>query len=483
MNFASNEFIVFLLVVWGSFLALPQRFRAPLLLLASYYFYATWSLPFVVIILITTSTDYIASKLIFNSPSPSTRKAVLWAALTVNLCVLGFFKYCNFFLDATHSAIKTIGWHTHIPAHLDIILPLGISYYTFEAISYLMDVYRGSKPSKSWMEYNFYIMFFPHLISGPIIRFNELAPQYAKPLETPSKERICKGIELIVLGYIFKVVIANSCVAIADPIFGAPLKATVLETYLGALAFTTQVYFDFMGYTHIARGVSLLFNIELPLNFNHPFTASNISNFWERWQISLTRWIKDYIFIPLGGTRRSFPRVLLNLFLIMFICGVWHGSGWRYVIWGAYYGVLVVAYHSYKKIRGRLFGVHEQAILKNKIYSIGSTLLTFTAVYLACVIFRAAAVPDAMTMFSKMTQFGTLLNDMQTCLATTEYTIFGLFTLLLLCCFAGPLAERIYTAAMQRVPYFFKVQLVTAAATASWVFCAPNMQPFIYFQF
>ena len=483
MNFASSEFVIFLLVVWGLFIALPARFRAPWLLAASYFFYATWSLPFVAVILVTTSIDYFASNVIFNSPSPQKRKTVLWAALAINLMVLGFFKYCNFFLDATHSAVKLAGWHTHMPAHLDIILPLGISYYTFEAISYLMDVYRGGRPSKSWLEYNFYIMFFPHLISGPIIRFNELSPQYAKPLQIPPVDRILKGIELIVLGYIFKVIIANSCVAIADPIFNAPAHATSLQTYLGALAFTTQVYFDFMGYTHIARGVSLLFNIELPLNFNHPFTASNISNFWERWQISLTRWIRDYVFIPLGGTRRTYPRVLLNLFLIMFICGVWHGAGWRYVIWGAYYGVLVVGYHMFKKIRARVFGTHEQFILDNRLYAFASTFLTFTAVYLACVIFRAPAIDGAMMMFGKMAQFGSLANDVLVCLQTAEYTIFGLIALLLLCCFGGPLAERIYTAGMRHLPYFCKVQLVTAAAAASWVFCAPNMQPFIYFQF
>ncbi len=175
-------------------------------------------------------------------------------------------------------------------------------------------------------------------------------------IETPEVYRLEKGIELLALGYLFKVVIANGCSVIADPIFANPSHASTLMSYLGALAFTTQVYFDFMGYTHIARGASLLFNVELPVNFNHPFNAANISNFWERWQISLTRWIRDYVFIPLGGTQVPFMWVLFNLFIVMFICGVWHGSGYRYVVWGAYYGLLVVAYYLYKRLRQCVLG-------------------------------------------------------------------------------------------------------------------------------
>jgi alginate O-acetyltransferase complex protein AlgI len=373
--------------------------------------------------------------------------------------------------------------HHHLPAHLNIILPLGISYYTFEAISYLVDTYRGEKPSNSWLEYNFYIMYFPHLISGPIIRFKELSPQYRIPLVNPSAERITKGLELTILGYAYKVIIATNCSAIADPIFKNPSAFPVLLNYVAALAFTTQVYFDFMGYTHIARGISLLFNIELPLNFNHPFSAGNISNFWERWQISLTRWIRDYVFIPLGGTRRAYPRVLLNLFLVMLICGIWHGAGWRYVIWGAYYGLAVVLYFLYRTVRSRIFAKHENTVLENRAYKIGSTLLTFSTVAAACVIFRAATLPDAMAMFAKLSMVPQGLSELLYALQGHEMKWVALAAILLACCFVGPWAEKMYYRSTITLPVFYRVQMATACALACWLLSASGIAPFIYFEF
>ncbi|MGH2510927.1 MAG: MBOAT family O-acyltransferase, partial [Ktedonobacteraceae bacterium] len=337
MNFVSEMFIVFLLVTWLTFMVIPARLRTVLLTIASYVFYATWSLPFIGVILLTTTVDYFASRFIYdNFRSRRKRKAALLVAITINLLVLGLFKYLNLFLGTNNSLLSLAGIRNPLPPHLDIILPLGISYYTFEAISYVVDVYRGGKPANNLWNYNFYIMYFPHLISGPIIRYGELRKQYNDGLQRPSPDRIALGVELIILGYIFKVAIANNAALIADPVFADPRAASSFAALLGTLAFTTQVYFDFLGYTHIARGVSLLFNIQLPLNFDHPFCATNISNFWQRWQISLSLWIRDYLFIPLGGSRAGHVRTIFNLLLIMAIAGAWHGAGWTYIVWGLF---------------------------------------------------------------------------------------------------------------------------------------------------
>lgn len=482
MNFVSPEFIIFLAVTWVLF-ALVPRHRVFILLAASYIFYATWSVPFIGIILLTTSIDYAASRFLAAEHSKLARKAVFLAALTANLFVLAFFKYANVLLDAHNNLLSMLGLHSALPEHLNIILPLGISYYTFEAIGYLVDCYRGGQPARSWLQYNFYIMYFPHLISGPIIRFNELWDQYKNGLSLPNQQTVFRAFELLVLGYFFKVVIANSCAEVADPIFNNIHGTSALAAWIGALAFTTQVYFDFMGYTHIARGASLLFNVELPLNFRHPFNAGNISDFWQRWQISLTRWIRDYIFIPLGGSRLGYARTLLNVFIIMFVCGVWHGAGHRYVVWGAYYGVLLVAYTIYKSVRPMVLKSAEERTLSHPCYSIASTISTYLCVVIACIIFRAHEVGDAIVMIGKTMRFSSVAKEFQQILVAGEYDKIALLVVLLTCCFAGPLVQRVYQQAMLRLPFIFKVNLAACASTICWIISGTGMTPFIYFEF
>ena len=247
MHFVSFMFFVFLLLLLPAFYLLPAKFRLPLLLVASYAFYATWSIPFIGVILVSTTVDYWMAKIIERHPEQGIKKLAMTSGIILNLLILGFYKYYHFASENILTLSKLL--HFPMPALpiLNVILPLGISFYTFEAIGYLVDVYRGKPTAKNWLDYNFYIMYFPHLISGPIVRFMELAPQYAKPLQLPSMERLAKAFELIILGYGFKILIADQAALIANPIFEHYQTAHVFDVWSAVLAFTVQIYFDFTG--------------------------------------------------------------------------------------------------------------------------------------------------------------------------------------------------------------------------------------------
>lgn len=486
MSFVSVEFLLFLLITWAAFALLPPRFRAPMLLVASYIFYAFWSLPFISIILLTTTIDYVASKFIESSKDEAKRKWALGAAIVLNLIILGVFKYTNFFLSTIHPAVVKLGAEAHVPSTLDIILPLGISFYTFEAISYLVDVYRGSPAAPSWIKYNFYIMYFPHLISGPIVRFKELFSQFDVALTLPPKKRVVQGIELILLGYLFKTMFADGAALICDPVFANPKAASVLDTYLGAFAFSLRVYFDFMGYTHIARGVSLLFNIELPLNFNHPFCATNISNFWERWHISLSRWIRDYLFVPFGGMRAGPIRILFIFISVMTLAGAWHGAGWTYVIWGAYHGFLLAFYHTYRRILtsyARKRPKLKQFVDKSMIYRGVSLVLTQSAVIFGLVIFGAPNIKTALVMARQLARVDVLFSTIASSVTQGQLAAVATLVMLFATLTAGPLLVNLYKNYFRPLPLFVKTQAAMCVVLLSWICSSAGYKPFIYFQF
>lgn len=483
MNFVSSQFIIFMVVAWLLFMVIPARFRWPLLLAASYVFYATWSIPFVAVILLTTSVDYMASKIIHANASPAFRKATLWTAIAVNLLVLGYFKYFNFFLDINASLLNVLGVSNAMPKHLDILLPLGISYYTFEAISYLVDVYRGNKPAPSWLSYNFYIMYFPHLISGPIVRFNELWPQYKDGIQKPTFERLGKGLELVLLGYFFKLIIADNCAAISDPVYANPSAANASSTYVGVLAFATQLYFDFLGYTHIARGTSLLFNLELPINFNHPLNADNMADFWKRWQISLSRWLHDYLFVPLGGARKFLPRTMLNVFITLMVAGIWHGAGWTYVSLGAFFGLNVAGYHAWRRLRKKLFKSKDKVIVNHPLYVFTAHTVTFILIVLSSIFFRAPNLQTELKIFQHLSEFPQLISQIKWSIGTNHYTDIGIFVGMILVMIGGPWTVRLYERVFVPIPFWMKLQSATAVALLCWIFCAEYIPPFLYFQF
>jgi len=481
MNFVSLGFIVFLIVTVVLFYSAPKSWREPLLLAASYLFYATWSIPFIGVIIVTTSIDYWMSHLIADSNNPKVRRWALVSGLVMNLSVLAYFKYTNFFLETTWSLGHWWGWSLSLPQHLDIILPLGISFYTFEAISYMIDVYRGEKPAPSWLRYNFYIMYFPHLISGPIIRFHELWPQYAKGINFPHAKRLIKGFELVVLGYFFKTVVADQAAVIADPVFNHPETATAFSTYLGALAFTVQIYFDFMAYTHIARGVSLFFNLQMPLNFDHPYNATTISHFWERWHISLSRWIRDYLYFPLGGSKVGLSRTMNNLVITMTLCGAWHGAGWPYILWGVYHGVLLAAYHGLKAIRKQWQWLN--GMMHWPGYNTFCMVSTFVLVVIGWVLFRSSDLPTTQLLLTQMTHLTVLVSEVRDIIHSGHLKILAQLGLLLVCCFSGPWWVQCYKQLSPQIPGWMKLQAACILLLLSLVFTSSGNQTFIYFQF
>lgn len=481
MNFISELFVAFFLVTLSVYLCLPERYRQAWLLLMSYVFYATWSIPFIGVIIVTTSLDYYISRYIAASTNQNQRKLALTVGIVMNLLILIFFKYANFLASNVNGLWTLWGQKALFPDAFNIILPLGISFYTFEAISYMVDVYRGNQPAKNWLDYNFYIMYFPHLISGPIIRFSELASQYRDTLKLPSLERFNKATELVVLGFVYKMLLADQAAGLADTLFTAPAAATSLMTWVGVLAFTVQIYFDFMGYTHIARGASLFFNIELPINFNHPYVASNISNFWERWHISLSRWIRDYLYIPLGGSRVSLPHTCWNLFLTMLIAGAWHGAGWTFILWGAYHGALLALNHAWRYIQHALPGYSTWA--KRPLYQGMSISVTFLLVVIGWVLFRATDLSAVGIILQKLASVQSLAVEVVHLVQTAHFTSIMQAVLLLVACFIGPWAVKLREACFEPLSLPVKAVGISLLLIICWIFASTSSHPFIYFQF
>jgi alginate O-acetyltransferase complex protein AlgI len=292
-----------------------------------------------------------------------------------------------------------------------------------------------------------------------------------------------KGCELIVLGLTFKLIVADSVSGLADPVFASIGTAKVSATYLAWAAFTTQIYFDFMGYTHIARGVSLLFNIALPLNFDHPYNASNISNFWQRWHISLSRWIRDYLFIPLGGSRDGGARTMTNLLTTMVIAGAWHGAGWPFVLWGAYHGFLLLMYHLVKPLRESITSrILNNSLLQNA-HAIISGGLTFLLVSFGWIWFRSANLSSGMEFCGKLCRLSTLWKEVYPPCQHGDFTFFATFAMLIILCVSGPLVVRISSRLSVNIPYWIKVQVASTALVLCYIFAGEESKPFIYFQF
>ncbi|MES2889366.1 MAG: MBOAT family O-acyltransferase [Pseudomonadota bacterium] len=344
MNFASLQFAQFLCLVFMAYWLLRNRaWQNALLLGCSYYFYACWDPRFLALILFLTLTSYVAGARIAASTSAVTRKRWLVGYICLSLGVLGVFKYFNFFLDSAQALMLSLGWEVH-PVALSIILPAAISFYTFESLSYVIEIHQGHLPKTTRLrDYALFIAYFPKLVAGPIERPAVLLPQLENDRHL-SIDDFCRGLFLILLGLFKKVAIADGLAPSVDSVFNAGQAMSGTDIALASLAFTFQIYCDFSGYSDITRGVSKLFGINLSVNFRFPYFSGSPSEFWRRWHISLSTWLRDYVYIPLGGNRQGPWRTRLNLLLTMGLGGLWHGAAWNYVLWGLYQGLLLVGY-------------------------------------------------------------------------------------------------------------------------------------------
>ena len=388
MLFNSLIFLIFFCIVTSGYYLLPHKIRWAWLLGASCYFYMFFNPAYILIILFTIVVDYIAGILIEKAKQPY-RKYFLLASIFANVGVLAFYKYFNFIAQN----INFISVHFHggqIPL-LNFLLPLGLSFHTFQAMSYTIEVYRGNqKAEKHFGIYALYVLFYPQMVAGPIERPQHILPQLHRVIKYNGKTFLT-GLFFMSLGLFKKMVIADRLGLYVDPIFSNPHAHSSLELLIATYFFAFQIYCDFSGYSDIAIGAALTLGIELMRNFNTPYLSVNIAEFWQRWHISLSTWFRDYVYIPLGGSRVPYPRICLNLLIVFLISGLWHGANWKYLVWGLIHGCLLIIYQVLKKSNIKL---NRFIFLK--------WLLTFNLVCLAWIFFRASSIHESVYIIEKI---------------------------------------------------------------------------------
>lgn len=383
MLFSSGTFWVLFLVFLPIYSALVRRRWQMILfvVLFSFFFYYKSSGGFVALLIGTSVLDWSLSRIIARSASRQVRRLCVGISLGASLGILGYFKYANFFLWNINAMIAG----NFQP--LDLILPVGISFYTFQSVSYIIDVYKGRvEPTRTWLEYAFFLSFFPALVAGPIVRADYFIPQIAHPRHATRRE-IWLGLWMIILGVVKKAIIADYIAQYNDLIFQSPGAYSGFESLMGVLGYTMQIYCDFSGYSDMAIGIAMIMGFRLAQNFNFPYKATNVTDFWRRWHISLSTWLRDYVYIPLGGNRHGTGRTYLNNFITMVVGGLWHGAAWRFVFWGAMHGAGLAVHKASKPITRRMGSSWPVRA--------AGWLLTFSFVAALWVYFRADSWRDA----------------------------------------------------------------------------------------
>ena len=434
MTFNSWEFLVFYPIVAALYFLLPKKLKWPMLLVASYYFYAFYQADLLFLIILTTAVSFFMSHLIERTESAAKKKLYLALTLTVCLGVLVFYKYFNF-LGASVEGIITLFGKEPPSLVLDLVLPVGISFYTFQTLSYVIDVYRGDiKTEKNFFFYALFVSFFPQLVAGPIERPGNLIPQL-KEAHKPERDNLIRGSKQMLLGFFKKICVADLVASYVSAVYNSPDEATSFAVVIATLMFAVQIYCDFSGYTDIATGCARIMGIKLMKNFDHPYSASSIKEFWSRWHISLSGWFKDYLYIPLGGSRRSAARNMLNVFIVFLVSGLWHGANWTFVVWGALHGVYRVVGTLTLKGRNALI---ERVGLKtdSRLVVTFRRVCTFLLVCLAWVFFRANSIADALTLLTALvTRFSSVsgaLASMQLDTVSLLLVIFAVATMIVI---------------------------------------------------
>ena len=397
MLFNSLEFLVFFLIVFVLYWMLQNNFKIQniLLLVASYIFYAWWDWRFLSLIIISSCIDYIAGLQIFNANNQKQRKVWLYISLIANLGFLGVFKYYNFFAESFSQLMNQVGWQPD-DLTLNIILPVGISFYTFQTLSYTIDIYRKDfKPTKDIISFFTYIAFFPQLVAGPIERASNLLPQMERKRNL-SKEWIKEGLIQIIIGLFRKIVIADTIASYVDLVYGDVGIYNSASILLATFLYAFQIYFDFAGYSDIAIGSAKLLGFKFHQNFNLPYFSKSLTEFWRKWHMSLSFWLRDYLYISLGGNRKGIKITYRNLLITMLLGGLWHGSSWNFMIWGGIHG-LVLAIEKYLKSKPSVAKLEPFAFLGYPI--------TFAVVLLAWVFFRAQSLTSAIQAVKKILFF------------------------------------------------------------------------------
>ncbi len=486
MLFNSVDFLVFFTLVVFTYFALPHRWRWVLLLAGSYYFYMCWKPAYIILIIISTLVDYFCALGMGKTSSLRRRKLLLLTSLFCNLGLLFTFKYLNFFAYS-FEYILGFGEQARAKPFLDVLLPVGISFYTFQTLSYTIDVFRGIRPPEERLGiFALYVSFFPQLVAGPIERSTRLLPQFDNVVKF-DYDRVVDGIRLMLWGFFKKVVIADTLAKFVDPVYNNPAAYAGPSYLIATVFFAYQIYCDFSGYTDIARGSAQVLGIELMENFNRPYYSKSIREFWRRWHISLSTWFRDYLYIPIGGSRVTLSRHCLNLFIVFLLCGMWHGANWTFVIWGVLHGTYLIVGLLTRSVREKLAGVIQldKTPLLKKLLQVS---ITFGLVCFSWIFFRANSLFEGWYIVTHLLSGWPLLGTQA---ASKLVFIAGqpsLFILCLLLLAALECVQLLERRVDWRQILKLKPVWIRWAVYYSLVLCIMllgnlNAEPFIYFQF
>jgi len=400
MLFPTVTFAIFFMIVLPtSWILLPRRRRWKLFILAaSYFFYGYWNWRFCFLIAASTIGNQLFATAIHRADSERKKRLLLTGAVVANLGVLAYFKYFNFFVTNATNTLDRLGLHIS-PEIVAVTLPVGISFFTFQALSYVIDTYRGTFEPGRLIDFAVFLSFFPHVVAGPIVRPAEFMPQL-KERHDPRHVDASRAFFLIVIGLFKKVVIANLLATqIVDAVFASPDQHSSLEVLVAIVAYAVQIYCDFSGYTDMAIGIALLLGFRFPQNFDSPYTSTSIQDFWRRWHMTLSRWLRDYLYVPLGGNRSGRWRTYRNLMLTMVIGGLWHGAAWTFVVWGAIHGTVICTEH-WRRTRRETRGLPDPPDTRAR--RVGARLITFTIVCFAWIFFRSESLASAEQMLGRL---------------------------------------------------------------------------------
>jgi alginate O-acetyltransferase complex protein AlgI len=463
--FVEVRFVLFFLVAFALYWAIPTNRGKKICLLAfGYAFYGAWNWRFLPLLFLSTAVDYVSGLLLSDSSlSLRTRRALLCLSLSVNLGVLGFFKYFNFFATSAGFLIGRLGvaWH---PSLVSVVLPLGISFYTFESLSYTIDCYRGRPAERSILDFALFLNFFPHLVAGPIVRAGDFLPQLKRQRRFASVD-VRSACVLFLVGFFKKAVVSDNVARFVDPYFDAPERFTVASAWLGVLFYAVQIYCDFSGYSDMALALASLLGYELRPNFAHPYWSSNITDFWRRWHMTLSAWLRDYLYIPLGGNRGTAVFRARNVMIVMLLGGLWHGAGVNFVVWGGLHGLALVAHRAFAP--------------KGPPTALGTAVgrvATFYWVCLAWIFFRSASFERAATVLRSFVLFQ---SSGTTAISSWWWVVFAALVCLHWAAYRRPTGDEWW----RKLPSF----AFGGAYGAAWAFvlaATPVVsRAFIYFQF
>ena len=490
MLFNTIDFVIFFITILVILSIFKQRrFQHIFLVIASYFFFYFTSNYLIVLLIFSTLLDFYIGKSIWKTKSIRTKKLLLISSLAGNLGLLGFFKYSDFAILQFNFLGNLIDLNHNIP-FLDLALPIGISFYTFQTISYTVDIYRGKlKPSQSFKEFALFVSFFPQLVAGPIVRAKDFLPQLREKLEnseSPGKlkqiilngKNLRLGITIMSLGFFKKVFFADNIAPLVNEIFADPLAMESYTIILGAIAFGIQIYCDFSGYSDIAIGAALILGFKLPINFNKPYFASSPSDFWHKWHISLSSWLRDYLYIPLGGNKKSKGRTYLNLLIVMFLGGLWHGASWNFVIWGLLHG----SYLTICKILTQRFPLLSNSkFFKTRLGLFLSVLITQYFVFLAWIPFRVHDFENSLIVMQKYILLDFVWETTPKIISDNTFA-FGLIPLFFILHYISYKKQNM-TERISKMKTVYWIILLFSLMSLIFFFFSGNAEDFIYFKF